>query len=350
MKHTILIFAMLCCTSYVMAQSKNFEEKAAIIASRIDSITTAEKSTLKKELKKLDKKVEKNEMTSEAAEVEKKRLASYHAKRINKAVFIEEQKLQALIKDKVSGQQEVEKEDIPIFTSLSKENYYQDSISGIKIEKRFTTQFVIAFGMHTALNDDGGYYGDGFKVNPLGFGEVGFTFKYRLKETTNLWNLKFGFSIYSDEIKPEHDNAILVINNDETTLQDAGFKIDKSRFTNMYVSLPVHLELDFSKPQYHGKTEQSYLRSQRGFRMGLGGYLGVRIYTQQFMKFDDENGLRTTLNQQDRFNMNNISFGPSAYVGYRDLSLYAKYSVSPTFKNNPQDINTLSIGLRLDLN
>jgi len=350
MKNIILLFITFCCTQNLIAQNNRFEEKAAIIAHRIDSITASEKSTLKKELKKIDKKLKKNELSSDAADAEKKKLATYHAKRINDAVFIEEQKLQTLIKNRVSGKFEIEDEEkIPVFTTFSAVNYVKDSISGIKIEKRLTTQFVIALGLNKVLNDNDGFYGDGFKVNPLGFAEIGFTFKYRLKEETNLWNLKFGLSLMTDEIRPESDNDILVTNNGETTLQDAGFDIKKSRFTNMYVSLPVYLELDFSKPQYHEKTEQTYLRSQRGFRLGLGGFFAVRVYTSQIIKYKND-GKRVTLTETDDFNMNSINFGPSVYIGYRDISLYAKYNANPVFKNNPVDVNNLSVGLRFDLN
>lgn len=354
MKQILLIVTMLFYSSYMVAQSNIFETEAAIIASRIDSITTTEKSTLKKALKKLDEKVEKKEMTLETAEIEKKKLASYHADRINKAVFKEEQKLQALIKDKVSGKLDLNAEEnernTPFISVFEEENFYKDSISGLKVEKRWTTQFVIAFGMNKIMNDDSGYYGDGFKSNLLGNSELGFTFKYKLKEDINFWNLKFGLSMMIDDIRPKDDNAILVKNGDETTLQDSGYELKRSRLDNISMAIPVHLEIDFSKPQYHSKTEQTYLRSQRGFRMGLGGFFAVRIHTSQFIRYDDENGLNTRVTQKDNFNLNNINFGPSAYIGYRDVSIYAKYNVNPIFKNNPDDINTLSFGLRLDLN
>lgn len=352
MKQIILFVAMLCCNSYLVAQTNTFEAKAAIIAYRIDSITTSEKSTLKKELKKIDKKVEKNEMTVEHAEIEKKKLATYHADRINLAVFIEEQKLQALIKDKVNGKLEFNdkenKRNRPLITVFEEENFYKDSITGLKVEKRLTTQFVIALGMNTVLND-GSYYGNGFKSNPLGFGELGFTFKYRLKEKTNLWNLKFGLSMMTDDIRPKNANDILVTNGNETTLQDVGFNLKKSRLNNLSIALPIHLELDFSKPQYHKKTEQTYLRSQRGFRVGLGGFFSVRLHTSQFIQYK-EDGRNFRLTETNDFNMHTFNFGPSVYIGYRDVSLYAKYDVNPIFKNNPEDINTLSIGLRLDIN
>ncbi|WP_178985469.1 hypothetical protein [Winogradskyella helgolandensis] len=349
MKQTILLVAILCCTPFLRAQTNIFEEQAATIASRIDSITTSEKSILKKEIKKIDKKVEKNEITADTAEVEKKKLAAYHAKRINDAVFIEEQKLQLLIKNKVSGKLErTEEPNKPFISVFEEENFYKDSISGLEVEKRFTTQFVFALGINTVLNG-GDYYGDGFKVNPIGYGELGFTFKYRLKENKNLWNLKFGLSMMTDEIRPKEDSDILVTNGNQTTLEDIGFELKKSRLNNLSFGIPVHIELDFSKPQYHKKTEQTYLRSQRGFRLGLGGFFSVRTQTSQFIKYK-EGGKDIRQTETYHFNMNSFNFGPSVYFGYRDVSIYAKYDMNPVFKDNPEDINTLSIGLRVDIN
>ncbi|QXP78933.1 MULTISPECIES: hypothetical protein [Winogradskyella] len=353
MKQTILCIAVLCCTSYLMAQTNTFEAKAAIIASRIDSITSSEKRTLKKEIKKLDKKVENKEITLESAVLEKKKLAAYHADRINSGVFSQEQKLQALIQDKVSGKLELNEDDnewnTPLISVFEEENFYKDSISGLKVEKRLTTQFVLAFGINKILNDNSGYYGNGFKSNLLGNSELGFTFKYRFKEETNFWNLKFGLSMMVDDIRPKNDNDILVTNGDETTYQDIGYDLKRSRLDNLSIGLPVHLEIDFSKPQYHEKTGKTYLRSQRGFRAGLGGYFSVRLHTSQFIRYKQD-GSNFRLTEKDDFNMHTFNFGPSIYMGYRDVSLYVKYNVNPIFKNNPEDINKLSIGLRLDIN
>ena len=241
-------------TNIRVSQSKTFEKRAAKITYKIDSISVSEKSTLKKAVDKIDKRLKKNKITFDVATTEKNKIAAYHAKRINAAVFIEEQKLQTLIRNRVSGNLEAyEEKSKTFFTPFSEENYYEDSVTGIKVEKRLTTQFVLAFDISNVLKDEGGYYGDGFKVNPLGCGELGFTFKYRLKEATNLWNLKFEISMLGTDILPKADNSIIVTNGNESTLEDAGINIIRSRFSNLYIGIPLHLELDFSKPQYNTK-------------------------------------------------------------------------------------------------
>lgn len=348
MKNIIIIcIALLGLTQVGLAQTNSFEKRAAEIAHRIDSITVAEKSALKKELKKVDKKLEANELSSEAALTEKKRLSEIYAEKINTAVSTEEQKLQTLIRNKVNGNlsQNEETEKKSFFSPFADENYYRDSISGLKVEKRWTTQFVIAFGANT-FNDNT----NALKTTLFGYGEVGFSFKYRFKEDSNLWNLKLGFSTMIDDIRSEDDDAIFVTDGNQTFLEDSGFNIRRSFLSNVYVGIPVHLELDLSKPEYNKDAKQHYLRSQRGFRLGVGGFAAVRLATTQFIRYNDEDGKRIFINQRDNFNVNNFIFGPSAYIGYRNVSLYAKYNVTPLFRSNPEDINSLVLALRFDFN
>ena len=353
MKHIALLLIALCSIQITLAQNERFEKEAAKIANSIDSISKAEKKALKKALAQIDKKLKKKEISLEEAKAEKNRLADYHAARINDAVANEELKLQNLVKAKVNGTLKPNDEEgsrtASIFSEITKGNTYKDSLTGLKVEKRWTTQFVLAFGSGMVLNDDGGFYGDGFKFNPIGFGELGFTFKYRLIEDLTLWNLKMGFSVMNDQIIPKADNTILVNQQGQTTLQQSEFNLKRTWFNNLYLSIPVHLEVDLSQPQFDSDTKQTYLRSQRGFRFGLGGFVGLRVFTSQFIRYNEGNE-RIRLHQDGNFNMNDIILGPSFYLGYGDISIYLKYNANSMFRNNPQDIRNLSIALRLDLN
>ncbi|WP_299521645.1 hypothetical protein [Winogradskyella sp.] len=353
MKYVIFLLITLCSIQITFAQNGRFEKEASKIANSIDSISKAEKSALKKALAQIDKKLRKKEISEEQAKVEKTRLAEYHASKINDAIAKEELKLQSLVKAKADGTlKSFESKDYDgdfFLFELSESNLKKDSITGLKVEKRWTTQFIVALAAGMVTNDGGGFYGNGFKVNPLGYAEVGFTFKYRLKEDSALWNLKLGLSTMIDEVRPEADNTIFVNENGQTSLQETDFNLKRTRFANTYLAIPIHLEIDLSKPQFDSDTKQTYLRTQRGFRFGLGGFIGFRVFTSQFIRYNEGNE-RIRLHQDGNFNMNDIILGPSAYVGFRDFSLYVKYNANPMFRNNPQDIHNLSIGLRIDFN
>ncbi len=351
MKYIIITLFALISSQTIWSQNEIFEKQASDIASSIDSISKAEKKALKKAITQIDKKLKKKEITEAEAEAKKKELAAYHADRINNAIATQEQRLQMLVKNRLNGTLELsDSESRNAFTrSFENINYYKDSVSGIKIEKRWTSQFVLALGVNTVINGNDDYYGDGFDTNPLGYGEVGATFKYRLKEDTNLWNLKFGFMSMMTDLTFNNDDDILVTNQDQTTIQDSGLNLRNTRLSYFNIGIPFFLELDFSKPKYDKKTDQTYLRSQEGFRMGIGGFAAYRILTRQWISYK-EDGKRITEIQWDDFNTNKFTYGLSAYIGYKDFSVFVKYDINPIFKNNPVDINNLAVGLRVDFN
>lgn len=353
MKYLVFLFITFTSIQMSLAQNERFEKEASKIANSIDSISKVEKKALKKALAQIDKKLKKKDITVEEAEAQKKELAAYHSERINKAVSEQEQKLQTLIKNRVNGTLQLEENGSSFTNSFTKTfdelNYYKDSLTGIKIEKRWTSQFVIALGVNTILNGNDDFYGDGFKTNPIGYGEIGATVKYRLREESNLWNLKFGLMNMMGDITYNNDDDILVTNQGQTTLVDSGTNLRDARLSYFNLGIPVFLELDFSKPQYDKKTEQTYLRSQQGFRLGLGGFAAIRLFTRQYISYK-EDGKRITEIQWDDFNTNRFTFGLNAYIGYKDFSLFVKYDINPIFRNNPVDINNLAIGLRVDFN
>lgn len=349
MKYIIITLFALISSQTICSQNEIFEKQASNIASSIDSISKAEKKTLKKAITQIDKKLKNKEITEAEAEAKKKELATYHADRINKAIATQEQRLQLLVKNRLNGTLELSDNKATSPFALDNVNYYKDSISGIKIEKRWTSQFVFALGVNTVINGNDDYYGDGFATNPLGYGEVGATFKYRLKEDTNLWNLKFGFMSMMTDLTFNNDDDILVTNQNQTTIQDSGLNLRNARLSFFNIGIPLFLELDFSKPKYDKKTNQTYLRSQEGFRIGLGGFASYRLFTRQWISYK-EDGKRITEIQWDDFNTNKFTYGLNAYIGYKDFSVFVKYDMNPIFKNNPVDINNFAVGLRVDFN
>jgi hypothetical protein len=90
MKNILIFCVIMLSCNIAVSQSKTFEKRAAEITYKIDSITVSEKSTLKKAVEKIDKRLKKNKITFSVATTEKNKIAAYHAKRINDAVFIEE--------------------------------------------------------------------------------------------------------------------------------------------------------------------------------------------------------------------------------------------------------------------
>jgi hypothetical protein len=50
------------------------------------------------------------------------------------------------------------------------------------------------------------------------------------------------------------------------------------------------------------------------------------------------------------FNSSNFIYGLSAYIGYKETSLYVKYDLNPLFRDNAVKQNNVSLGVRFDFN
>jgi hypothetical protein len=107
------------------------------------------------------------------------------------------------------------------------------------------------------------------------------------------------------------------------------------------------LEFDFSKNET--KDGKKIFRSHQGFRMGFGGFAGYNVNSKQFLSYK-ENGYRIKERQKGNWNIDDWNYGVSAYIGYKETSLYVKYDLNPMFKNNAVDQNNISAGIRFDLN
>ncbi|MDA6070716.1 hypothetical protein NJT12_13915 [Flavobacterium sp. AC] len=333
----ILVFLFV---SKVLGQ-ETFESKAKKIANKIEKVTKEEKAALKEEVETVNVQLSEGKITQEQADKRKKELAEARAIIIEEKVTAAQNELNDLVQQKVDGKIK-EQDSSHIYVIRWDPKRDKDSIHG---EKRTTSQFVFAMGLNNMMVD-GKLQDANYSFIGSHFYEWGFTYNSRLMKNDNLLHAKYGLSLMYNNIRPT-DNRSFVVNGDQTVLQTNAINLDESRFRNVYVVLPLHLEFDFSKPQVsNGKT---YFRTHKSFRFGIGGYAGINVKSKQILKFDqDDLDYKTTI--KGDYNVNNFIYGLSSYVGYKALSLYAKYDLNPLFKDNPVKENNISLGLRLDLN
>ncbi|EMY3557745.1 hypothetical protein AAIP53_000290 [Flavobacterium psychrophilum] len=351
MRNLIIYLAVFLCSiaSSLQAQ-ESFEARAKAIATNIEKITKEEKEALKKQVEEVNVALGKNSITQQQADEKKMQLATTSANNIESRIAVEESKLSELVKEKVEGN--VGNVDttrvfgrvlsISILDKEKKKKYKNESS-----EKRTTSQIVIATGFNNLVtngriaNSDFGYLRSEFL-------EWGYTHNTRLLESNNLLHLKYGFSFMYNTLTPTN-NRSFEVNGDQTNLVTNQFKLRKndSYFKNVFITIPLHLEFDFSK----SKTinDKVFFRSHRGFRLGIGGFVGYNTNAKQFLSYDLD-GHRVSVKQKGNWNTNDWNYGLSSYIGYGQISLYAKYDLNPMFKNNPVKQNNISLGIRLDLN
>lgn len=349
MRNTIIYSTLFLClfTTKLMAQ-ETFEQKAKSIADKIENITKEEKNTLKKEIEEVKIQFENRILTKEQADLKKQELANARAIIIENRIAVVQAELNKLVQEKVDGKIKEQETNI-VFSdhnfgeklSIRLEDTFQKKESKVKNEKRTTSQFVFAAGLNNVATDESIDNSD-FKFMGSHFYEWGFTYKTRIAENNNLLHLKYGFSVMYNNLRPKENNYFEV-NGTRTDLVSYPSPLKDSRFKNVYLAAPLHLEFDFS-----GSENQKF-RTQKSIRIGLGGYAGVLLKSKQILKYE-MGDIKGTEKMKGDFNVNNFLYGLSTYIGYKDTSLYLKYDLNPLFDKNPIEQNNVSLGIRFDLN
>ncbi len=365
----IILFTVLFSTTLAFSQKKTFEYEVKKISKKIEQITKEQKDSLKTKVIAIDKQLEKGEITKERSESLKKEVASYHARRIEKLVGEQERLLQQLVQDKTNGkiasaEDSLTNEDEDNVFSIGNRTFRFKVTEGDleernrkrrerwkkknKKQRTTTTQFVFALGVNNVLDNGSlaSLNNSEYSFWRSRFYELGWTWKTRFTQEPSKLYIKYGASFVWNNLRPE-GNRIHAINGTNTTLQNYQSPLNESRLRHVQLNFPVHLELDFSKNKVY-KDGRVRDRTNKSFRIGLGGYAGIRLGTRQFLEYEDGNNIRIEEEQRDNFNMDRFNYGISSYIGYRSTSLYMKYDLNPLFQNT--NTRNISFGLRFDLN
>lgn len=348
---TFYVAGLLCllATKLCAQETKplTFEDRVQEISKNIETITKQQKDSLKIEVETVNTKLENKEITADEAEAQKQQYAQKRAKNIEDQVAVQEQKLNDLVKDKVDGK----------VTSKRKKSrfgffYYEpgDENDTTKVVKRYdfkrtTSQLVFALGANRLMTD-GKMDSDNFK-DRSDFYEWGVAWNTRILNNNNLLHLKYGVSLQYNNLRP-NDDKMFALDGDKTVLVDSGVDIDVARLRYVNLVIPVHLEFDFTpKKVVDNKT---YYPIHKSFRLGLGGYAGINVKEKQILKYNDADDNDVKSRTKGDFNVNDFVYGVSAYIGYSDITLYAKYDLQTVFESNDIDQNNLSLGIRFDFN
>ncbi len=332
---------VLCSTLQAQETNHNFENRVKIISENIENSTKSEKAKLKLAIESVNSELQNGTINKQQADDKKLDLAAKTASEIEKLVAIEQEKLNQLVQEKVDGKiAEVTKSKKFSYTFKWRE---KDSVQ--KSERKTTNQFVFAMGLNNVMTDNSLSNSD-FRYFGSHFYEWGITSNTRIINNNNLLHAKYGFSVMYNNLRPT-DNRSFVVSGNQTTLQTNSINTDDSRFKNVYLVFPLHLEFDFTKTKI--KDGKSIFNSHEGFRFGIGGYAGINLKSKQYLEFNS-NRYETSSETQGDFNTNNFIYGLSSYVGLGETSLYLKYDLNPLFKDNVVKQNNISLGVRWDFN
>lgn len=354
---TIYLVAAVCLLANKLSAQKDditFEMKVKLISNKIEAITREEKAALKLEIEEVNKQLDAGTITKTQADEKKMQLAETHSKNIETRVGQAQDELKEVVNQKVNGK--LKEGYRPGKFSIIFENpknrdtpearKYWDSISQNRSERRTTSQFVFATGVNNLVTDGAVAHSD-YRYWGSHFYEWGFTSNTRLFKNDNLLHLKYGMSVMYNNLRPT-DNRYFVRDGDQTNLETSSVNLKDSRFRNVYVTVPVHLEFDFTKTKTNAEGKKLF-RTHESVRFGIGGYAGFRVKSKQILKYS-EDGHDITVKEKNGFNANDFIYGVSTYLGYGATSLYLKYDLNPLFKDNAIKQNNISLGVRFDLN
>jgi len=353
MKNFTLYLAVAACllASKLTAQ-ESFEYRAKAIAEKIENITREEKALLKSDLEDVNKELETGTITKAQADEKKMKLAETRSKNIETRITLAEDELKDLVKQKVDGKiKEVSDQDRYVI-SIKRKKYkntekykkWKDSLANAG-ERRTTSQFVFALGVNNLVTDKSVANSD-YRYLGSHFYEWGVTANTRLFKNDNLLHLKYGVSLMYNNLRPT-DNRLFVVNGNQTNLETSSINLDESRLRNVFLTVPLHLEFDFTKAKT--KEGKKTFKTHNSVRLGIGGYAGLRVKSKQKLSYKlDGNDFDTK--EKGDFNVNDFIYGVSTYIGYKETSLYLKYDLNPMFSNNAIKQNNISLGIRFDFN
>lgn len=317
------------------------------------NIESQERESLKEEIEAINQRLDDDKITAKEAEELKKEAAKKRAANIENRLAIIDNKI-ALLKRNDSGYNPNDSDGDGFVFRIGGDEDSSESFMYFgkksndkpkKYDKRTTYDIVFAIGFNNALIEGQSLDDSPYKLGGSGFVELGFNWETRVFKNTNFLRFKYGFSFQWNKFDIK-DDKFFVQNDDVTTLEEFPVELKKAKFRVTNLVFPIHFELGPSKKKDY-KDRIRYTTDNQ-FKIGVGGYGGVRLGSQQKLKFE-EDGNNVKQKTKSNFNASNFVYGLSGYVGVGHIMLYAKYDLSPLFKDQAIDQNNISLGIRLDL-
>ncbi len=330
--------AMILFTQILNAQEEQ-NSKIEELRQEKEYIVITEKDALKKEVEAINERLASNEITIEEAQELKEVVAKKHALNIENRVAIIDNRI-ALLKRNGTEFMETEEKEIDLFA----DEFNEEKKKEVKYDIRTTWDLVVAFGLNNVLIDGQSLDDSDYKIGGSKFFEIGYSWRTRVFKNSNFLRFRYGISYVTNGLKPTN-NRYFVRNENQTELEEFRLKLDKSKFRMDNLVMPLHFEFGPSRVEKTEKSIRYYTDNK--FRIGLGGYVGVNIGSRQKLKYK-ENGGDVKDKIKGNLNTSDLVYGWSGYFGFGDITIYAKYDISPIFKDAAVDQNNVSLGLRCD--
>ena len=347
-KYMTVVLLSLCMHLINAQENENNQTKIENLEALKETIETEERDYLKIEVEDVNLRLDRKEITNEEADNLKQALAEKRALNIENRTAIIDNKISLLQRNNEGYSNDVDEGDI-VGVSISNEGTF----AGIRIngknmpkkyDRRTTSDLVFAIGFNNAIIEGESLNDSPYKLGGSGFVELGWAWKTRVFNNTNAVRFKYGFSFQWNKLDIK-DNLYFNEVDDVVMLEEFPLDVNKSKFRTTNLVFPVHFEFGPSSKKEH----DNYYRysTHKKFKVGVGMYGGFVIKSLQKIKYK-ENGDK----QKDKikgYNTNNLVYGLSTYISWGNVGVYAKYDLSPIFKDQTIDQNNISLGIRFDM-
>ncbi|MER3318791.1 MAG: hypothetical protein RIB79_10920 [Allomuricauda sp.] len=347
----VLFFSLV---SQTMFGQEDYQKKIEVLKIEKQRIIEQEKDALKVEVRDINKRLEKGDISENEAKILKEEVAKQRALNIENRVAIIENRIALL-----------ERNEGDVLTLSEIGTIYDDRmrigllIDGkpaitfnsnhrkreIKYDRRTYSDFVMAIGLNNALIEGQSLSDSPYKIGGSRFFEMGWQWRTRVFKRSNWLRFNYGFSFQFNGLKPD-GNRIFVQEGDQTVLEEFEYDLDKSKFRMDNLVFPVHFEVGPSRLRKSERSMRYSIRDQ--FRLGFGGYGGFNLGTRQKLKYNrDGENVKDKLKRD--YNSSDLIYGVSGYMGFDGVLLYLKYDLNPIFKDADVKQNNISLGLRFDI-
>jgi len=350
--YSAVLFLFL--VSQTMFGQEDYQKKIEALKIEKQRIVEQEKDALKFEVRDINKRLEKGDISENEAKILKEEVAKQRALNIENRVAIIENRIALLERNKGDVLTLTESDTIygdrmrigllidgkPAITFNSNRRRRE-----IKYDRRTYSDFVMAIGLNNALIEGQSLSDSPYKIGGSRFFEMGWQWRTRVFKRSNWLRFNYGFSFQFNGLKPD-DNQIFVQNGDQTVLGEFEYDLDKSKFRMDNLVFPVHFEVGPSRLRKSERSMRYSIRDQ--FRLGFGGYGGFNLGTRQKLKYNrDGENVKDKLKRD--YNSSDLIYGVSGYMGFDGVLLYLKYDLNPIFKDADVKQNNISLGLRFDI-
>lgn len=308
-----------------------FSQRIHQVSVQIDSIVGHNKDLLKKEIATIESNRTSGQMTEEEYEALKLSKAEFYALEIEKSVADKENEIKDILQQKIDG-------------NLKPNAGLLQSIEADLVEKRTMLDVSYNIGLN-GVNDKKSEF------------ELAGTGALEILGRTKIWKnnphyfINYGLGFTGNYLKPKN-NYVLIEEGNQSILVDSGRSLKQSRIDITTFRLPVLFEYDFASSSAVKKRNPQVpiLNSRQSFFAGVGGYVGFTGHKNitQVVRYE-ENGKEYVDRHTGNRNINTILYGVQAQIGYKYVSLYFDYQLSPLFKSNPDNQYIYTVGLKLSL-